>query len=299
MKTMEQWNFSWTERGRGSILWPPPAVHTPWAVLTWHPITQHPPTHHPPPPHYNPHHPFLQSSCVNPGVALPLGCGLPGTEADAAICEQDSLWNLLHTRAHAHMHTRTHAFQPYLSLCPLLSVPVSGVYLFIFTSPPSPSTACNKLTVALSTWHGPKLKWWAPPSPTFYFTPCNAASAWANTPTGIKLYQLDIQRVEGFRWTTLLKSRIQRYKEMQAVLGGYMNNGPIILLGYLVSCCWYRIMGHAVVLLNPFPLKTMMAVWLNASVFVWVLDNGTRGCGRYSVNLHVLTRGSSFCTVCS
>lgn len=149
------------------------------------PITQHPPTHHPPPPHYN--HPFLQSSCVNPGVALPLGCGLPGAEADAGICEQNSLWNPLHT--HTCTLACTQTFQPYLSLCPLLSVPVSGVYLFIFTSPPSPSTACSKLTVALSAWHGPKLKWWAPPTPTFYFTPCIAASARANTPTGIKLYE--------------------------------------------------------------------------------------------------------------
>lgn len=78
------------------------------------PITQHPPTHHPPPPHYNPHHPFLQSSCVNPGVALPLGCGLPGAEADAGICEQNSLWNPLHTRTH--MHTRAHTHYSTLSL---------------------------------------------------------------------------------------------------------------------------------------------------------------------------------------
>lgn len=103
------------------------------------------------------------------------------------------LWaeQLVKSAAHTHTRTvaRTHTFQPYLSLCPLLSVPVSGVYLFIFTSPPSPSTACNKPPVALSTWHGPKLKWWAPPTPTFYFTPWIAASAWANTPTGIKLYE--------------------------------------------------------------------------------------------------------------
>lgn len=88
----KQWNFiGWTARGRGSILWPQPAVHIPWAVLTWHPINHTLPPPHPPPPHYNPHHPFLQSSCVNPGVALPLGCGLAGTEADAGICGQNSL----------------------------------------------------------------------------------------------------------------------------------------------------------------------------------------------------------------
>lgn len=35
----KQWNFiGWTARGRGSILWPQPAVRIPWAVLTWHPI---------------------------------------------------------------------------------------------------------------------------------------------------------------------------------------------------------------------------------------------------------------------
>lgn len=162
------------------------------------PLPNTPPAHHPPPPHYNPHHPFLQSSCVNPGVALPLGCGLPGAEADAGICEQNSLWNPLHT--HTCTLARTHTFQPYLSLCPLLSVPVSGVYLFIFTSPPSPSPACNEPTVALSTWHGPKLKWWAPPTPTFYFTPCIAASVRGQYTNRNQVIWIRYSASEGFLW---------------------------------------------------------------------------------------------------
>lgn len=174
-------------------------------------------------------------------------------------------------------YARTRAHFSALSLTlSILSVPVAGVYLFICTSLRSPSATCIKRTVALSTWQGPNLKWWAPPIATFYFPPRSMRDSFftGQYTNGNQAISIKLSAGEGFhcknRKATQLKSRVHRNKEMWAVLGGYMNNGPIILLCYLVCCCWFRIMGLAVVLLHPFTLNNVMAVWLNARVLFFL-----------------------------
>lgn len=111
-------SLGWTKTGSGSISGTHPGVHVAWTMLALNPITQLPPS----PIYLQPitilHHLFPQSSCVNPGVVVPLACGLTATEADAGICGQNSLWNSLRMHARTHTRSNEHTFPP--SLCSYL-----------------------------------------------------------------------------------------------------------------------------------------------------------------------------------
>lgn len=174
-------SLGWTKTGSGSISGPQSGVHIAWTMLTWHPINQPPP----PPPRYNPP-PFLSSILL----CQPRSCSAISLWSSWYWGWCRYLWAEQHGKfaTHAHMLASTHAFQPHLSLCPFLSVPISGFCHFIFTSCAVPQVpALNTLQLFP---HDTELIWNDRPCPPHHFillqVVYGTVFAWTTTPTGIK-----------------------------------------------------------------------------------------------------------------